>query len=91
VLRRICGPKWEEVTGYLKRLHNEELHNLYASPNDIRVIKSRRMKWVMHVALMGEMRNVYKVLVGNPDGKRPLGGLKRRWEDNIRIDLRGIE
>jgi hypothetical protein len=89
VLRRTFGPKKEEVAGDLRRLHNEELHNLYASPNIIRVIKFRRMRWTGHVALMG-IRNVYKILVGKPEGMRPLGRPTRRWEDNIRMDFREI-
>jgi hypothetical protein len=71
-------------------LHNEELHNLYSSPNIIRQIKSRRMRWARHVARMGEERNVYRVLMGKPEGKRPLGRSKRRWEDGTRMDLREI-
>jgi hypothetical protein len=69
-------------------LHNEELHNLYSSPDIVRQVKSRRMRWAGHVARMGEERKVYKVLVGKPEGKRPLGRPKRRWEDGIRMDLR---
>jgi hypothetical protein len=90
VLKIIFGPKRDEVTGEWRKLHNEELHILYSSPNIIRQIKSRRMKWVGHVARMGEERNVYKVLVGKPEGKRPLGRLSRRWEDGMRIVLREI-
>jgi hypothetical protein len=71
-------------------LHNEALHNLYSSPSIIRVIKSRRMRWAGHVARMGEKRNAYKVLMGKPEGKRPLGRPRRRWDDNIRMDLREI-
>jgi hypothetical protein len=70
-------------------LHNDELHSLYSSPNIVRVIKSRRMKWAGHVARMGEGRGVYRVLVGRPEGKRPLGRLSRRWEDNIKMNLKG--
>jgi hypothetical protein len=69
-------------------LHNDELHNLYSSPNIVRVIKSRRMNWAGHVACMEEERCVYRVLVGRPEGKRPLERLRRRWEDNIKMDLR---
>jgi hypothetical protein len=87
VVRRIFGPKRDEVTGEWKKLHNEELHILYASPNNIRQIKSRRMRWPGHVACMGEERNVYKVLMGKPDGKRPLGRPRRKWQDGIRMDL----
>jgi hypothetical protein len=71
-------------------LHNDELHNLYSLPNILRVIKSRRMRWAEHVARMGEWRGVYRVLVGKPDGKRPLGRPGHRWEDNIKVDLREI-
>jgi len=85
VLRRIFGPRREEVTGEWRRLHNEELNDLYSSPNIVRVIKSRRMRWVGHVARMGEERGVYRVLVGKPEGKTPLGRPRRRWVDNIRI------
>jgi hypothetical protein len=90
MLRRIFGRKREEVVGGWRRLHNEELHNLYISPNIISVIKSKRMRCARYVAGMKEMRNVYKILVVKPEGKRPLGGLRRRWGDNIRMDLRGI-
>jgi hypothetical protein len=89
VLRKMFGPKRDEVTGEWRKLHNEELHILYSSPN-IRQIKSRRMRWAGHVARMGEERKVYKVLVGKPEGKRPLGRPRRRWEDGIRMDLREI-
>jgi hypothetical protein len=78
VLRRIFGPKRDGVTGGWRKLHNEELHNLYSSPSIIRIIKSRRMKWAGHVARMGENRNVYRLLVGKPEGKRPLGRPRRR-------------
>jgi hypothetical protein len=73
-----------------RKLHNEELHNLYSSPSIIRIIKSRRMRWAGHVARMGEKRNVYKLLVGKPEGKRPLGRPRRRWIDNIKMDLLGM-
>jgi hypothetical protein len=79
------------VIGGWRKLHNEELHNLYCSPSIIRIIKSRRMRWAGHVARMGEKRNVYRILVGKPEGKRPLGRPRRRWEENIRMDLREIE
>jgi hypothetical protein len=88
VLRRIFGPKRDEVTGEWRKLHSEELHNLYLSPDIIRQVKSRRMRWAGHVARMGEERKLYKVLVGKPKGKRPLGRPRRRWEDGIRTDLR---
>jgi hypothetical protein len=78
------------VTEGWRKLHNEELHNLYSSPSIIRMIKSRRMRWAGHVALMGEKRNAYGILVGMPEGKRPLGRPRRRWVDNIKMDLRGI-
>jgi hypothetical protein len=90
VLRRIFGSKRDEVTGEWRKLHIEELHNLYSSPDIIRQVKSRRMRWEGHVARMGEDRKVYKVLVGKPEGKRPLGRPRRRWEDGIRMDLREI-
>jgi hypothetical protein len=88
VLRRIFGPKRDEVTGEWRKLHNEELHIMYYSPNIIRQITSRRMRWAGHVARMGEERNMYRVLMGKPKGKRPLGRPRRRWEDGIRMDLR---
>jgi hypothetical protein len=87
VLRRIFGPKRDEVTGGWRKLHNEELHGLYSSPSIIRVIKSRRMKWAGHVARMGDVRNAYNILVGKHEGRRSLGRPGRRWEDNIRMDL----
>jgi hypothetical protein len=87
VLRRIFGPKREE-DGSWRKLHNDELHTLYSSPNIVRVIISRRMRWAGHVARMGEGRGIYRVLVGRPEGKRPLGRPRRRWEDNIRMGLR---
>jgi hypothetical protein len=81
VLKRIFGPKRDEVTVEWRKLHSEELHNLYSSPDIIRHVKSRRMRWAGHVARMGEERKAYKVLVGKPEGKRPLGRPRRRWED----------
>jgi hypothetical protein len=90
VLRRIFGPKRDEVTGEWRKLHNEELHNLYPSPDIIRQVKSRRMRWAGQVARMGEERKVYKVLVGKPEGTRRLGRPRRRWEDGIRIDVKEI-
>jgi hypothetical protein len=88
VLRRIFGSKRDEVTGEWRNLHNEELHILYSSPDIIRQIKSRRMRWAGHVARMGEERNVYRVLMGRPEVKRPLERQRRRREDGIRMDLR---
>ena len=84
------GPERDEVTGEWRKLHNEELKGLYSSPNIVRVIKSRRMRWAGHVARMGEGRGVYRVLVGKPEGKRPLGRPRRRWEDNIRMELQEV-
>jgi hypothetical protein len=84
---RIFGPKRDGVTGGWRKLHNKELHNLYTSPSVIRIIKSRRMRWAGHVARIGEKRNVYRLLVGNPEGKRPLGRPRRRWIDNIKMDI----
>jgi hypothetical protein len=78
VLRRVFGPKRDEVTGKWRKLHNEELNDLYYLPNIVRVIKSRRMRWAGHVARMGEDRGVYRMLVGKPEGKRPLGKPRRR-------------
>jgi hypothetical protein len=89
-LRRIFGPMRDEVTGECSKLHNEELHIMYSSPDIIRQIKSRRMWWAGHVARMGEERKLCRVLVGKPEGKRPLARLRRRWEDGIRMDLREI-
>jgi hypothetical protein len=89
VLRKIFGPKREE-DGSWRKLHNDELHDLYSSTNIVRVIKSRRMRWAGHVARMGEEKGVYRVLVGRPEGKRPLGRPRRRWEDNIKMGLRKI-
>jgi hypothetical protein len=88
VLRRIFGPKRDEVTGEWRKLHNEELHDLYSSPSIIRIMKSSRsMRWAGHVARMGAKRNAYRLLVGKPEGMRPLGGPRRRWLDNIRMNL----
>ena len=90
VLRRIFGPSWDEVTGQWRKLHNEELNDLYSSPNIFRVIKSRRMRWAGHVAGTGDRRGVYRVLVGNSDGKRPLGRARSSWEENIKMDLQEV-
>jgi hypothetical protein len=81
----------DEVTGGWRKLHNEELHGLYSSPSIVRVIKARRMRWAGYVAPMGEVRGAYNILVGRPEGRRPLGRPRRRWEDNIKMDLREIE
>jgi hypothetical protein len=86
VLRRIFGPKRDEVTGDWRKLQNGVLHGLY-SPGIIRVIKARGMRWVGNVARMGEVRDAYNILVGMPEGRRPLGRPRRRWEDNIKMDL----
>jgi hypothetical protein len=91
VLRRIFGPRRDEVTGDRMKLHNEELHNLCSSPNIIRMIKTRRMRWAGHVARMGETRNAYRILVGKPEEKRPLGRRRRRWVDSIKMNLNGID
>jgi hypothetical protein len=90
VLRRVFGPKTDEVKGEWRKLHNEELYDPYFSPNFVRVIKSRIMRWAGHVTRMGERRGVYRVLVGKPKRKGPLGRPKRRWEDNIKMDLQGV-
>jgi hypothetical protein len=88
--RRIFGPKRDEVTGGWRKLHNEELHGLYSSPSNVRVIKGSRMRWVGHVARMGEERDKYNILVARPEGRRPLGRSRRRWEDNIKVNHREI-
>jgi hypothetical protein len=90
VLRRIFGPKTDEVTGDWRKLHNEELHGLYSPPSIVTVIKARRMRWAGHVARKGEVRSAYNILVGRPQGRIPLGRPRRRWEDNIKMDLREI-
>jgi hypothetical protein len=79
------------VTGEWRKLHNEELNDMYSLPNIVRVVKSRRMRWAGQVARVGENRGVYRVLVGKPEGKRPLGRPRRRWEDNIKMDLQEVE
>jgi hypothetical protein len=89
LLRRIFGPKRNEATGDWRKLPNVKLHNLYSSPS-IRIIKSRRMRWAGHVARMGEKRNACRILVGKPEGKRPLGRPRRRWVDSIKMDLREV-
>jgi hypothetical protein len=90
VLRRVFGPKRDEVTGEWGKLHNEKLNDLYSLPNIVRVVKSRRMRWAGHVARMGEDRRVYRLLVGKPAGKRPLGRPRRRWENNIKMELQEV-
>ena len=89
-LRRIFGPKRDEVTGEWRKLHKEELYDLYYSPHIVRVIKSKRMREDGRVACMGEGRGVYRVLVGKPEGKRPLGRPRRRWENKIQMDLQEV-
>jgi hypothetical protein len=89
-LTRIFGPETDEVTGGWRKLHTEELHGLYSSPSIVRVIKARGMRWAGHVVCMGEVRGAYNILVGRPEGRRPLGRPRRRWEDNIKMDLREI-
>jgi hypothetical protein len=90
VLRRIFGPKGDEATGEWRRLHNEELNDLYSLPNIIPVIKSRRMRWAGHVARVGGKRGAYRILVGRPEGRQPLGRPRRRWEDNIKMVLQEV-
>jgi hypothetical protein len=90
VPRRIFGPKRDETTVEWRKLHNEELHDLYCSPSIIRVIKSRRMRWAGHIARAGERRGAYRVVVGKPEGKGPLGETRHRWEYNIKLDLQEV-
>ena len=90
MLRRIFGHNWDEVRGEWRKPHNEELNDLYCTPNIVRVIKSRRMRWAGHVACMGERRGVYRVWVGKPDRKRPLRRSRHRWEDNIKMELQNL-
>ena len=90
VLRRLFGPKKDEVTREWIKLHNEQLSHLYTLPSIVRVVKSRRMRWAEHVARIGEGRGVHRVLVGKPEGKRPLVRPRRRWEDNNKMDLREV-
>jgi hypothetical protein len=87
VLRRAFGPKRDQVTGEWRKLHNEKLNDLYSLPIIVRVVKSKQMRWAGHVVRMGEDRGVHSVLVGKPEGKRPLGRPRHRWEDNIKMDL----
>jgi len=90
MLRRIFEPKRAGIIGEWRKLHNEELNGLHSSPNIVHMIKSRRMRWAGHIVCMGERRGVYRVLVGKPEGKRPLGGPRRRWEANIKKDLQEV-
>jgi len=90
MLRGIFGPKRDEVTKEWRKLHNEEFKDVYCSPNFIRVIKSRRMRWAGHVTRMGERRDIHRLLVGKPEGKRPFRRTRRRWEDNIKMDLQEV-
>jgi hypothetical protein len=90
VPRRIFGPKRGVVMGKRRKIHNGELHNLYSSPDIIRQIKSRRIRWAEHVARVGEEKNVYRVLMGKREGRRPLGRQRRKWDDGIKLDLREI-
>jgi hypothetical protein len=90
VLGRIFGPERDDVMGGWRKPHNEKLHSLYSSPNMVRVIKSKRMRWVGHVACMGTMIKAYIILVGKPETRRPLGRHRRRWEDTIKMNLREI-
>jgi hypothetical protein len=87
---KLFEPKRDEVTGGWRKLHNEELHDLYSSPSIVRVIKARRMRWSGHVVRMGEVRGAYSILVGRPERRRPLGRPRHRWEDNIKMNLREI-
>jgi len=90
VLRRVFGPKRDKVTGKWRKLHTEELTDLYSLPNIVRVVKSRKMRWAGHVARMGEGRGVYRVLVGKPEGEIPMGRPRSRWEDNIKMDFQEV-
>jgi hypothetical protein len=90
MLRRIFGPRRVEVAGEWRKLHTGHLNDLYCSRNVIRVTKLRGMRWARHVARMGEGRVVYRVLVGRPEGRRPLGIPRRRWENNIKLDIQGV-
>jgi hypothetical protein len=90
MLRKVFGPKRDEMTGEWRKLHNEELNDLYSSHNIVRVVKSRRMRWAGHVARMGEDRGVHRVLVGKPERKRPLGRPRRKWEDNVKMTLQEV-
>jgi hypothetical protein len=87
MLRKVLGPERDEVTGSRIKWHDEELHNLYPSPNNVRVIKSWRMRWAGHIMCMGEVRTAHKILVGKPKGKRPCRSPRHTWEDDIKMDL----
>ena len=89
VMRGVFGPERDEVTGEWRKLHNEELSDLYSLPNIVRVVKSRK-RWAGHVVRMGQGRGVYRVLVGKPEGKRPMGRPRRRWGNNIKMDLQEV-
>jgi hypothetical protein len=91
VLRRLFGTKRDKVRGEWRKLHNEGLHDLYSSPNIMRVIKSRIMRWAGHVVWMAERRGMYRFLVGKLEGKRPLGRPRHRWKNNIKMDLQELE
>ena len=88
-LSKIFGAKRDEITGEWRKLHNAKLHALYSSSYIIRNLKSRRLRWTGHVARMEQSGNTYRILVGKPEGKKPLGRLRHRWKDNIKMDLRG--
>ena len=90
MLKGIFGPKRDEVAGEWRKLHNEELNDLYSLPNIVRVIKLRRMRWAGHVARMGERKGVHRIFVEKPDGKRPFSRTRRRWEDNIKMDIQDV-
>jgi hypothetical protein len=90
VLRRVFGPKGDEVTGKWRKLHNEKFNDMYSLAKIVRVVKSRRMRWAGHVARIGEGTVVHRVLVGKPEGKRPLERPKRRWEDNTKMDVQEV-
>jgi hypothetical protein len=90
VLRSLIGPRRDEGTAEWRKLHNEELNDQYSSPNIVQVIKSGALRWATHIARMGEGRGVYRVLVGKPEGKRPIGRPRHRWEDNIKMDLQEV-
>jgi hypothetical protein len=90
VLRRIFGPKMDELAGEWRKLHNEKLNDLYPLPNNVRVVKSKRMRWAGNVVRMGEDRGVHRMLVEKPEGKRPLGRRRHRWESNIKLDLQEV-